>query len=407
MKVTGIVAEYNPFHKGHEYQIKKARELSSCDAIAVVMSGNFVQRGEPAIIDKFKRAESAIYGGADLVIELPMPFSCQNAELFAKAAISELKKLPITHLSFGCENDNIEILKKIALIQIYNSDYNLALKHELKSGISYPNAVTNAVCKFSNKEINIKDIISSPNNVLGLEYIKSSTKLDCNWSFVSVKRIGSNHNDVNINGSYDSATAIRKSIIENSSIDISNSLTFKSIEMINKFKNEYGNFNNLNNYLNYIYYKILDMGIDSLNDIYEVSEGLNNKVYSNIFKYNNVDDFIMSLKSKRYTYSKLRRILLNILLGITKQDIKDFMLPSKENKFIKVLAFNDIGRQILKEAKNDGTALINRYSDYKKNNVELNIFKLTDKSTNIYFLPFANKKSNEEYIQNAVYVNNL
>jgi len=404
MKVTGIVAEYNPFHKGHEYQLNKARNLSGCDAVAVVMSGNFVQRGEPAIIDKFKRAESAIYGGADLVIELPMPFSCQNAELFAKAAVSELKKIPVTHLSFGCENDNIELLKEISLIQTNNLDYNLALKHELKSGISYPNAVANAICKFSNKNINIKDIISSPNNVLGLEYIKSSIKLNCDWDFVPVKRIGSNHNDVDISGQYDSATAIRKSIIENSSLELPNSLTVKSIEMINKFKYEYQNFSNLNNYLNYIYYKILDIGIDGLNEIYEVSEGLNNKIYSNIFKYNNVDDFIMSLKSKRYTYSKLRRILLNTLLGITKNDIRDFMLTNKNNKSIKVLAFNDIGRQILKEAKTDGTSVINRYSDYKKNNTELNIFNLTDKSTNIYFLQFINKKINEEYIQNAVYV---
>jgi len=404
MKVAGIVAEYNPFHKGHEYQLNKARNLSGCDGVAVVMSGNFVQRGEPAIIDKFKRAESAIYGGADLVIELPMPFSCQNAELFAKAAVTELKKLPITHLSFGCENDNIEILKEIAFIQTNNLDYNLALKHELKSGISYPSAVTNAICKFSNKNINIKEIISSPNNVLGLEYIKSSINLSCNWDFVPVKRIGSNHNDVDISGKYDSATAIRKSIIENSMLELPNSLTVKSIEMVNKFKDDYQNFNNLNNYLNYIYYKILDIGIDGLNEIYEVSEGLNNKIYSNIFKYNNVDDFILSLKSKRYTYSKLRRILLNILLGITKTNIRDFMLTNKDNKSIKVLAFNDIGRQIIKKAKTNGTSVINRYSDYKKNNSDLNIFNLTDKSTNIYFLPFSNKKTNEEYIQNAVYV---
>ena len=401
MKVTGIVAEYNPFHKGHEYQLNKAREMSSCDAICVVMSGNFVQRGEPALIDKYKRAESAIYGGADLVIELPMPFSCQNAELFAKASVNELKKLPVNNLSFGCENDNIEILKEIAIIQTNNREYNYTLKQELKSGISYPTAVTNAICKFSNTDINIKEVMKSPNNVLGLEYIKSSIKMNCNWNFVPIRRIGSNHNDVNINGKYDSATAIRKNIIENSIHNLPNSLTEKSSEMINNFYSEYGNYNNLNNYLNFIYYKILDIGIDGLNDIYEVSEGLNNKIYSNIFKYNNVDDFIMSLKSKRYTYSKLRRILLNILLDIKTSDINAGDSPQR---FVKVLAFNDIGRQILKEAKNNGTSVINRFSDYKKNNINFDIFNLTNKSTNIYFLPFNNKKINEEYTQNAVYV---
>jgi len=404
MKVTGVVAEYNPFHKGHEYQLNKARELSGCDAIAVVMSGNFVQRGEPALIDKYKRAESAIYGGADLVIELPMPFSCQNAEVFAKAAVLELKKLPVTYLSFGCENDNIEILKEIAIIQTNNQEYNYTLKQELKSGISYPTAVTNTICKFSNMDFNIKDVMKSPNNVLGLEYIKNSIKMNCAWNFIPIRRIGSNHNDASINGKYASATAIRKTIIENSIHNLSESLTVKSSEMINRFYNEYKNFNTLNNYLNFIYYKILDIGIDGLNDIYEVSEGLNNKIYSNIFKYDNVDDFILSLKSKRYTYSKLRRILLNILLEIKKSNINDYMLLNKDNKFIKVLAFNDIGKQILKEAKNSSTYIINRFSDYKKSNINFNVFNLTNKSTNIYYLPFENKKINEEYIQNAVYV---
>lgn len=408
MKIAGIVAEYNPFHKGHEYQLNKARELSGCDAVTVVMSGNFVQRGEPALIDKYKRAESAIYGGADLVIELPMPFSCQNAELFARAAVCELKKLHITHLSFGCENDNIEILKKIALVQTNNQIYNNALKQELNSGISYPTAVSNVICKISNININVnvnvKDIMKSPNNVLALEYIKSSNKMNCDWNFVPVKRVGSNHNDVDLHGNYDSATAIRKGILENSINTLPNSLTEKSSEMIYKFYNEYENFNNLNNYLDYIYYKILDIGIEGLNNIYEVSEGLNNKIYSNIFKFNNVDDFILSLKSKRYTYSKLRRILLNILLGIEKNDVNNFMFTNDDN-FIKVLAFNDMGRLILKRAKNNGTCIINRFSDYKKNDININIFNLTDKSTNIYYLPFRNKIINEEYIKNAVYVN--
>ena len=173
MNVTGIIAEYNPFHKGHEYQIKKARELSNCDGVAVVMSGNYVQRGEPALIDKYKRAEAAIYGGADLVIELPMPFSCQSAEHFASAAIKELKKLPVTHLSFGCENDDIETLKKIAMLQIDNHDYDKNVKEELHKGMSHPKAVANSITNFIGGN---NDIIDYPNNVLAIEYIKSSYK---------------------------------------------------------------------------------------------------------------------------------------------------------------------------------------------------------------------------------------
>ncbi|MBP1925485.1 putative nucleotidyltransferase [Sedimentibacter acidaminivorans] len=411
MNIVGIVAEYNPFHKGHEYHLKKAKENSNCDYVAVVMSGNFVQRGEPALIDKFKRAESAIYGGADLVIELPMPFSCQNAELFAKAALTELKKLNITHLSFGCENNNLELLKEAALIQINNKNLKHIIKEELAKGISYPKALTNAINSISDNEIG--HIINSPNNVLGIEYIKSSINLKGNWDFTPVKRIGKNHNDIDLSGKYDSATAIRKSIIDGSNKLYSSSITEKSSEMIKKFYCEYNGFNSINRYLNYIYYKILDLGTNGLNDIYEVSEGLNNKIYSNIFKYNTTDDFIMSLKSKRYTYSKLRRILLNILLNIRKSDIKDFMSTDLEsslstnnshNNFIKVLAFNDKGRSILKQSKDSGTYTINKFSDYKKYNLSLDIFNLTNKSTNIYYLPFTNKTTNDEYIQNAIYV---
>lgn len=408
MNVTGIVAEYNPFHKGHEYQLKRARELSNCDGVTVVMSGNYVQRGEPAIIDKFKRAEAAIYGGADLVIELPMPFSCQSAEYFAYGAINELKKLPVTHLSFGCENDDIKTLRKIALLQINNDNYNRFVREELAKGVSHPKAVANAIENF----IDNNSIINYPNNVLGIEYIKNSYKLNCNWTFVPIKRIGSNHNDEKLTGQYDSATAIRKNIINNSNNLHTNSLTSKSLELINKFHNEFNGFNNLNSYLDFIYYKILELGIDGLNDIYEVSEGLNNKIYSNVYKSSNTDDYIMSIKSKRYTYSKIRRILLNILLDIKKKDISNFMLTNKcsnnsfNTNYVKVLAFNDTGRKIIKKAKDNGTYIINKYSDYKKYNIDLNIFNLTNKCTNIYYLPFNNRVINQEYYQNAYYIKN-
>lgn len=408
MKTVGIVAEYNPFHKGHEYQLKMARELSGCDGVAAVMSGNFVQRGEPAIIDKYKRAEAAIYGGADLIIELPMPYSCQNAEVFARAATAELKKLNITHLSFGCESDDLRLLKEIALIQVNDKDCSKIIKEEMKRGISYPSALTNAINKISVNN-DISDIIKAPNNVLAIEYIKSSIILDCNWSFVPVKRIGKNHNDENISGYYDSASAIRKGILSDFTKLNTSSLTNKSIEMIKRFYDEYHGFNNLNNYLYYIYYQILTMGADGLNNIYDVSEGLNNKIYSNIFSFNSIDEYIMSLKSKRYTYSKIRRILLNILLGINVNYIRKFMLTNKtdtESNFIKVLAFNDKGRQILRNTKINGTTVINKFSDYKKNRIDLSTFNLTDKSTNIYYLPFSNRKINEEYLNNAVYVQN-
>ena len=398
MKITGVVAEYNPFHTGHEYQLKMARKLSDCDCIAVVMSGNFVQRGEPAIIDKFNRAEAAVYGGADIVIELPMPFSCQNAEMFAFAAIKELKKLNVDSISFGCENDDVKLLEKIACLQL-TPEFNKNIKVEIKKGLSYPNAMSNALVSLINDEA---EAVYSPNNVLAVEYIKSAMKLDLNLSYYPVKRLGMAHNDTEFQGPFHSAAAIRNSMLEGSLNNLK--LTEKSLELIEKFYNDHKQFNTLNNYTDYLYYKIITC--DDLNTIYEIKEGLNNKIMSQSFKHENIDDLIMSLKSKRYTYSKLRRCLLNILLDIKKVDIIKIMLTN--NDYVKVLAFNNAGRRAIKHAKNNGIKVINRFSDYKKYNLSpenLKVFNITNKSSNIYYLPLKNRKINSEYTENAVYIN--
>lgn len=397
MRITGVVAEYNPFHSGHEYQLRMARRLSGCDCIAVVMSGNYVQRGEPAIIDKFKRAEAAIYGGADIVIELPMPFSCQNAEMFAHAAIMELKKLNVDSISFGCETYNVRLLKKIALLQL-TPGFNNYIKEEMKKGLSYPNAMSNALKFILNEEA---EAVYSPNNVLAVEYIKSAVKLNLELQYYPVKRVGMAHNDTEISGLFHSATAIRNAIMEGSFDNLM--LTEKSTELIKKFCKEHKKYNILNNYRDYLYYKIITC--DDLEEIYEINEGLNNKIISQVYKHETIDEFIMSLKSKRYTYSKLRRSLLNILLGIKKVDIINIM--STNDKYVKVLAFNNTGRKAIKNAVNNGTIVINRYSDYKKNNLtpeKLMRFNITNKTSNIYYLPLENRKMNSEYFENAVYV---
>ena len=397
MKITGIVAEYNPFHSGHEYQLKMAKKLSGCDCVAVVMSGNYVQRGEPAIIDKFKRAEAAIYGGADIVIELPMPFSCQNAEMFALAAIKELNKLHVDSISFGCENDNVEILQKIAELQL-SLRFNNNVKAEIKKGISYPSAMSNALKAVLGNET---EAVYTPNNVLAIEYIKSAMKLSLNLEYYPVKRLGMNHNDTEISGQFHSASAIRKFIMDGSNTNLK--VTDKSIEVVEKFFMEHKKYNTLNNYLDYLYYKIINT--EDLHNIYEIKEGLNNKIASQVYKHENIDDLIMSLKSKRYTYSKLRRSLLNILLDIKTVDINKIL--STNFDYIKVLSFNNAGRKVIKYAKTNGTKVINRYSDYKKYNLntrELPIFNITNKSSNIYYLPLDNRKLNSEYTENAIYV---
>jgi predicted nucleotidyltransferase len=402
MKITGIISEYNPFHKGHEYQLQTARLLSGCDGIAAVMSGNFVQRGEPAIIEKHKRAVSAVLGGADIVIELPMPFSCQNAEIFAFGAVNELKKIPADFISFGCESGSIEMLKKIASVQLNREDFSMIVKEEIKNGVSYPRAVTKAIEKTCGEEAG--KILFSPNNVLGIEYIKAALKVGLDCGFIPVKRIGSEHNYMEVTGHFDSASAVRKKLISEPSAQYPASLTDTSRNMLMRFYDEYGLFNRLDNYMAILRYKIISLGTEGINEIYDVSEGLNNIIFENAYEFKSLDEYIMSLKSKRYTYSRIRRIMLNILLDIDKETMRRSIQESEKNKHIKVLAFNDTGREMINEIRKNGTSVICRYSDYKKYKAAPFNFGLTAKATDIYYLPFDKGKINMEYKNNAVYV---
>jgi predicted nucleotidyltransferase len=317
--------------------------------------------------------------------------------MFALAAIKELSKVNIDSLSFGCENDDIKLLKRIASIQM-TPEYNIKIKEEMKKGLSYPKAMSNSL-KSVLKEDSIA--VYSPNNVLAVEYIKSALKLNLSLDCYPVKRLGMGHNETEVTGSFHSATAIRNSLIKNSFKDLK--LTEKSFELIERFYRDHYKFNSLNNYVDYLYYKILTC--DDLTSIYEIKEGLDNKIMTQVYRHENIDDLIMSLKSKRYTYSKLRRCLLNILLDIKKVNINKFMLTN--NDYIKVLAFNNIGRQVIKDVRAGGIKVINRYSDYKKYDLDpkkLDRFQITNMSSNIYYLPLKNRKINSEYTENAVYV---
>jgi len=409
LKILGIVVEYNPFHLGHKYQLEMARKESQCDGVAVVMSGNYVQRGEPAIIDKYTRAEMAIKSGVDLVIELPFPFSCQNAELFALGAIRELKKLNVSTISFGCENTDINLLNKIADFQLNNvEEYNLLLKEYVSEGLSYPSAVNSAINTLLSEANNHSDDLTLlPNNTLGLEYIKAARKINFNVDFLPIKRHMAQHNDKKITNKFASATAIRSEVLDMNLIKTKASLPPISYALLKDYYKEHKLFNSLDNYLDLIYYKIISSDKNYLKTIYDITEGLENKIYDNACKHKTLDDFIMSIKSKRYTYSRIRRILLNILLDITTADI-DY-LKENDNNYIKALAFNFNGKKILNHAKENNTAIITKFSDYKRNGIDVKnskVFEMTNKSSNIYYLPFKNRENfyNLEYKKNVDYI---
>lgn len=358
MNITGIIAEYNPFHYGHKYHIEKAKEKTKADGIIVIMSGNFMQRGIPAIVNKFSRAQMAIYGGADLVIELPLIHSVASAEYFAQGAVTILDKLKIcNNLFFGAENDNINNLTAASLmLSEENSSFKDNLNKNLKLGLPYHKARSNALMAIST-DINFNDILKSSNNILAIEYIKAINKLKSNIKPYALKRQGSSYNDNKIAGTFSSATAIRKNIYENKNIkDIIPKETYNKL-LLNKPSFPEDMFP-------YIKYKLLTCS-ENLSKIPDTNEGLDKKIIKEIANSNSFDNLILNIKSKRYTYTRISRILTSFFIGLENYNINN--LRSDSYEYIRPLAFNNTGRKILKIIKE---------------NSETNIITKIPKSTN-------------------------
>ena len=353
MKILGIIAEYNPFHNGHKYQIEKAKELINPDLTIIAMSGNFVQRGAPAIFDKWSRAKFALENGADLVIEIPVSFSMASAERFAFGGVYLLNQLGITHLSFGAENSLNELIGAVDSLENLDSEL---LKSSLAQGNSFAKA---------REQASGTDILSKPNNILGCEYIKATRKINSKIIPVPVERFMANHNEEVPSGNFCSASYIRNNIDGNISAytpaDFSN-LTPVFAESFTKA----------------IKYAVISKGPEYIKNVCEVREGLENKIYENAFKDGTLDNFILSVKSKRYTYSSISRMLFNILLDIRKDNISD------APEFIRILGLKKEKSGYLK-AISPSLPIITKCADAQKN-----LLTQDFKATDIYNL-FANK----------------
>lgn len=384
MKITGIITEYNPFHLGHEFHINSSKEKTHADAIICVMSGNFVQRGIPSIIDKWSRAKMALLGGVDLVIELPTIYSVSSAEYFAFGAVSILDSLNIVDsISFGSECGDIDTLIELSKILLLEPlEFKEFLKEELSLGMSFPKARSIALekyiknfkeAKFSN--IDIQDILNSSNNILAMEYCKALLKLNSKITPVTVTRVGSNYNDEDLNqNSFSSASSIRKIIKEDSLDSCINIIPKYSYEILSQNK-----IANINKMFSYVKYRLLS---DSslLFNIPDASEGLGNKILKNIAIANSFDELIMLCKSKRYSYTRISRVMCQCFLSLTKEDLA---LNKSKPEYIRILGLNETGAKLIKEIKNNSNInIVNKISkNYKNQMLSLDI-----KATNLYSL---------------------
>lgn len=322
MKIIGIIAEYNPFHNGHKYHINKIKELYPDSIIILVINGYFLERGEISILTKEDKTKIALENNIDIILELPVLFGTQSADTFANKSIEILNNFNVDTIIFGSECNNINILKDIAIKQL-SQEFQEKVKTYLSDGINYPTALAKALNT---------DFTFNPNDLLGISYIKSAIINNYNIDFITIKRTNSYH-DIESNNKIISASNIREKLKNN--IDIKK---YVPDVVYNKIKN-------INND---IYFKLLKAIIitdNNLDSYLDVDEGIEYRLKKYINNSSSLDEFVKNIKTKRYTYNKLNRMFIHILLGIKKSDAKTNL------DYIKILGFNKKGRKYIQSIK--------------------------------------------------------
>jgi len=391
-KVLGIIGEYNPFHNGHLYHLLKSKKATSSDYSVALISGNFTQRGDTSIVDKWTKTKLALANGIDLVIELPVLYSISSAENFAEGAIKIFNSLKIIdYISFGAEVSNIDILDDFAKV-LYNEpkEYKNILQHELSKGISYPKARENALMMYLNDVRRFANVLSCPNNILGIEYLKALKKSNSNIEPLSIKRTGNNYNDKTCSAEFASATAIRQ-LIENKDIQsIKKVLPKTSFSLLYEELEKGHIVKNLSVFDKEIIFTLRKMSTNEIAELPDVSEGLEFAIKKAADSCNTVSELINIVNSKRYTQTRIQRILLYAILGITKKDMK---ISKNTSPYVRVLGFNSNGKKLLSEIarNNPKLEIITSVKKYLDGNPTKNSQIMLEKdilATNIYTLGF-------------------
>jgi len=362
MTAVGMIVEYNPFHNGHKWHLNSAKEKTGCSCVIAVMSGNYMQRGEPAMFDKWRRAHMAVLSGADLVIELPVVSAVRSAQFFAEGGVRLLNSLGVVrHLCFGAECADIKKLSDIAIASA-TPEISSNMKTLMKKGISYAAALAQSI----NKNCSIsQDVIQSPNNILAIEYLKALHKFAPNIQPTVIERKHSNYHDKAIDSPFASATAIRNELL-NRAIQwghIEQAVPVTSLEVIKDIlKNNSGPVTS-DSLSSIILAKLRTLSLLDIENLPEVSEGLHNKIQECALRAANYEDFLNLVKSKRYPRTRLQRIVIHALLGTTRKALNKF--DESGPLYARVLAFNTQGRELLKTInQNAKIPVIIKTTDY-------------------------------------------
>lgn len=363
MKTVGLITEYNPFHNGHRYHIEEAKRITGADYVVIIMSGNFVQRGAPAILNKYTRTEIALQNGADLVIELPVCYATASAEYFALGAVATLDQLGvIDSVCFGSESADIDLLTTIAEILLDEPLILSSLITEyMKSGMTFPKARADALLEYISKskdamKYNLEELkifLESPNNILGIEYIKAIRKLKSNIKPVTIKRMDSNYHDQELNETFSSATSIRKSLMEGlPPNNIKQAIPQNSYDLMNQEYRKTFPILDLDISL-LLKYKLMLESKDSLSVYLDVSDELKNRIYNSRNEYTNFLDFAMLLKTKQYTLTRVTRALIHILLNIDTS--YEEIMKKGTVKYARILGFRKESSSLIRLLNEKGT----------------------------------------------------
>ncbi|HDR6284663.1 hypothetical protein CN912_02645 [Bacillus cereus] len=347
-----MVVEYNPFHNGHLYHVQQTKKLTQSDIIIAVMSGPFLQRGEPALISKWYRTKMALANGVDLVIELPYIFATQKAETFANGAISILNALRVSEICFGSEDGQIENFYNTISVQKNEEEtFNYLVKQFMDAGNSYAKATSDAFSHILTSEKNID--MSQPNNILGFQYMKAILSQNSSIQAQTIKRFASHYHDETFNDQHiASATSIRKQLFseEGSFTTIEPFLPQATTSLLANYKQNYGILHNWEQYFSFFKYRLMTMSPGDLRHIYEIEEGLEHRILSKIQNSSSFYSFMEALKTKRYTWTRLQRACTHILTNTTKEEIRSANIE-QHAPYIRLLGMSQKGQTYLSKNK--------------------------------------------------------
>lgn len=358
MKACGIIAEYNPFHKGHHYQIEQIRKQTDADVIVVAMSGNFVQRGEPAIENKWHRAKMALENGADLIVELPTLSSTQATDWFAAGGVGILHAAKCQEIAFGVEDTRIDF--QVAFEE-WNSLQRQMKEHvtndEMKS-LTYANRLSLISKENFGENSPLYRLMQQPNQQLGFAYVKEILSRNLPMDYLTIERKGNGHLDVKIQDEqFASGTALRKQLVK---VERNHQLYAQLPYLEGVSSNEYRN--NWEQYWMLLKYQLERSSVDELRTIYQMDEGMEYRFKKCLPQANSFHEFIQLLKNKRWTWARLQRLCIYVLLGITNEQLTQYFGSIREPKEVTVLGFTKIGREYLKTLREEETVFITNYA---------------------------------------------